>query len=35
LTWRMAAGSLLTLAGVAIIVLWRTPKVPAPQPSES
>ena len=28
LTWSMIAGSLLTLAGVAIIVLWRAPKRP-------
>ena len=28
LTWAMAAGSLLTLAGVAVIVLWRPAPVP-------
>ena len=30
LTWSMVAGGLLTLAGVAIIVLWRAPRPPAP-----
>jgi O-acetylserine/cysteine efflux transporter len=31
LTWAMVAGSLLTLAGVAVIVLWR----PAPAPAKT
>jgi O-acetylserine/cysteine efflux transporter len=34
LTWAMVAGSLLTLAGVAIIVLWRAAPVPAPVPAD-
>jgi O-acetylserine/cysteine efflux transporter len=29
LTWAMVAGSVLTIAGVAIIVLWRAPRPPA------
>jgi O-acetylserine/cysteine efflux transporter len=35
LTWAMVAGSLLTLAGVAVIVLWRPAPVPVPQRPES
>jgi len=34
LTWPMVAGSLLTLAGVAVIVLWRPAPMPVPQRPE-
>jgi O-acetylserine/cysteine efflux transporter len=34
LTWAMVVGSLLTLAGVAVIVLWRPAPVPVPQRPE-